>query len=70
MPRFDGLKVLAAMKSDDRMMHLPVAMLSSFSDSDLRRAAASLGAIDWLVKGNVSPAQLSVLVEGWTGAGL
>lgn len=50
MPRLDGFGLMAAMRGDPRLAELPVVVLSSRTDEEARRRAASLGARCYLVK--------------------
>lgn len=54
LPKFNGFEVLAAIKANPLFQHVPVVVLSNLGqDEDIQRAA-SLGAIDYLVKSSMS----------------
>jgi CheY-like chemotaxis protein len=60
LPRMDGIEVLRRMRSDERGRQVPVLILSNALGLQGReREARSLGIIDWVVKANTTPAQLS-----------
>ena len=50
MPRLDGYRLLAKVKADARLRHLPVMMLTSRSGEKHRKLAMSLGAIAYFTK--------------------
>jgi phosphoserine phosphatase RsbU/P len=50
MPEMDGYRVLAAMKSDDALLHIPVIMISALDDLDTLARCIEAGAEDYLAK--------------------
>lgn len=68
-PRVDGVTTLALLRSDSSTRGLPVAMLTNSEDEALRRRATSLGIVDWLVKSQTTPTELSGRISAWTHAG-
>ena len=50
MPRVSGLQILAIMKEDPVLRHIPVIVLTSSSDADIKLKALGLGAMDFLSK--------------------
>jgi phosphoserine phosphatase RsbU/P len=50
MPEMDGYRVLAAMKSDDALRHIPVIMISALDDFDVLARCIEAGAEDYLSK--------------------
>jgi DNA-binding response OmpR family regulator len=58
LPKLSGLEVLGAMARDPRLAGVPVLVLSNYSDSAMIREAKSLGARDYLVKAQTTPAEL------------
>jgi class 3 adenylate cyclase/CheY-like chemotaxis protein len=48
MPEMNGLEVLARMKGDDKLRHLPVIMISALSDIDNVAHCLQVGADDYL----------------------
>ncbi len=50
MPEMDGFDLLRRLKSDPRTQSVPVVMLSSLTDSEMRDKGIALGAIQFLTK--------------------
>ncbi len=50
MPRMDGLELLANLKKDQKLSRIPVAMLTSFSEEQHQKRAATLGASGYFTK--------------------
>ena len=50
MPDVSGLEILAALRSDERMKHLPIVILTGTESSELRKRALTIGATDFLTK--------------------
>jgi len=50
MPEMDGFEVLKRLKSDDRLEHIPVIMISAMSEIDSAVRCIELGAEDYLPK--------------------
>jgi phosphoserine phosphatase RsbU/P len=50
MPEMDGYRVLAAMKSDDALRHIPVIMISALDDLEVLARCIEAGAEDYLSK--------------------
>jgi DNA-binding response OmpR family regulator len=67
LPKLDGFDVLAALRAGDRTRHLPVVILSNFSEKDLVDRGLSLGALEYLIKSQTTPAQLAEGVPSWLG---
>jgi CheY-like chemotaxis protein len=71
MPKVQGFEVLRRLKEDPETCNIPVVVLSNLGqDSDLQRATAA-GAVGYLVKSNLSLANLltrvtSILSEAGT----
>jgi putative two-component system response regulator len=57
MPKFNGLDLLAAIRSDSRRAHIPVLMLTALEDRETKVKALELGATDFLSK-PVDPSEL------------
>jgi len=66
LPQLDGLTALAFLRSSEPTHDLPVAMLTNSGDETQRRRARSLGILDWLVKSEVTPAELAKRASAWT----
>ena len=50
MRRVNGLEILASLGCDPRFDHVPVLLLASLNDAEIKRAALELGATDFLTK--------------------
>lgn len=57
MPVFSGLDLLAAIRADAELMHIPVVMLTALEDRETKLTALDLGATDFLSK-PVDPCEL------------
>jgi putative two-component system response regulator len=57
MPGFDGLDLLAAIRSNASLKHVPVVMLTAVEDREVKCRALELGATDFLAK-PVDPSEL------------
>jgi two-component system alkaline phosphatase synthesis response regulator PhoP len=66
LPKMDGIGLLARLRETDRTESLPVVILSNYAEDDLVRQGLRLGALEYLIKANVTPAQLSQGVEKWS----
>jgi CheY-like chemotaxis protein len=68
LPDMDGLQVLMALRADRRTSSLPVVILSNFDDPGLIQTGLELGAIDYLIKSQVTPAAVSGGIARWMAA--
>jgi CheY-like chemotaxis protein len=67
LPGLDGFEVLERLRSDPTTRHIPVIILSNYGEPELRERGLKLGALEFLVKADTTPAQLSTRVERSTG---
>ena len=65
LPKLDGLAVLEALRADERTKHIPVVILSNYSERELVERGLKLGALEYLIKSQTTPATLSGGVESW-----
>ena len=63
-PRCDGFKVLAALRGEARLSHVPVAIVTSSASPADRRRAAEYGATEYIQK----PIELNAFIEEVGGA--
>ena len=59
LPRLDGVQVLERLRASPEACEIPVIVLSSYGEPEIRSRCLGLGAIDYLVKGDVIPSVLS-----------
>ncbi len=65
LPKIDGLEVLESLRSDERTAGLPVVILSNFSEEQLIERGLRLGALDYLIKSQTTPAHVADGVPAW-----
>jgi len=65
LPKMDGLGVLEALREDARKQNLPVVILSNYSETELVDRGLRLGALDYLIKSQTTPARVSDGVVEW-----
>jgi DNA-binding response OmpR family regulator len=63
LPRMDGSAVLRALRADERTRGQAVVVMSAFDEPRLVAEGRGLGALDWLVKTHVTPAELTAVVR-------
>lgn len=63
LPDQDGFELLTKLKQEEHLKHIPVIILSNLGQPEHIERGLKLGAIDYLVKANQSPAEIAVLVE-------
>lgn len=57
IPKIEGLEVLKKLKGDQSTKHIPVVILSNLAGEEVKRGL-QLGAKDYLVKSEFTPAQV------------
>jgi CheY-like chemotaxis protein len=65
LPKMDGLGVLEALRNDERTREVPVVILSNYSERELVDRGLKLGALDYLIKSQTTPAKIAGGVAGW-----
>jgi CheY-like chemotaxis protein len=60
--------VLEALRNDNRTRQLPVVILSNYSERELIDRGLKLGALEYLIKSQTTPAKVAGGVEGWLKA--
>jgi DNA-binding response OmpR family regulator len=66
MPGLDGFEVLEQLRANTATANIPVIILSNYGDPALSERGLKLGALEFLVKANTTPSQLSDTVERTT----
>jgi DNA-binding response OmpR family regulator len=62
LPGLDGFEVLERLRGAPATTHIPVIILSNYGEPELRERGLKLGALEFLVKADTTPAQLSTKV--------
>jgi two-component system, OmpR family, phosphate regulon response regulator PhoB len=65
LPKMDGFTVLERLRSAERTREIPVIILSNYGERELVDRGLKLGALEYLIKSQTTPANLSRGVEGW-----
>jgi CheY-like chemotaxis protein len=65
LPKMDGFAVLERLRSAERTRDIPVIILSNYGERELVDRGLKLGALEYLIKSQTTPANLSRGVEGW-----
>jgi DNA-binding response OmpR family regulator len=63
LPGLDGFEVLERLRGAPATRQIPVIILSNYGEPELRERGLKLGALEFLVKADTTPAQLSTKVE-------
>ncbi len=66
LPRMDGLTFLERLRDDERTRNVPVVIVSNYSEEELVSRGLRLGALEYLVKSQTTPGQLSHGVPDWS----
>lgn len=65
LPKLDGLALFKKMRSQPNTFRTPVILLTNFGQEDAVFECFKLGAVDYLVKADVTPQQVVQKVEGF-----
>lgn len=63
MPEMNGIEVLSALKADESLKHIPVVMLTNLSGTQDAQTAKEKGAVDYLVKSEFKPFEVSEKIK-------
>ncbi len=63
MPKMDGFSVLAAMKENPELKDIPVLLLTNLGQDEDIEKGKNMGAVGYLVKANVTPADVVARVK-------
>jgi len=66
LPRMDGLSFLETLRRQKETRNIPVVIVSNYSEEELIARGLQLGALEYLVKSQTSPGQLSQRVPEWS----
>lgn len=65
LPKLDGLSVLESLRQDEGTRGVPVIILSNFNERELVERGLRLGALEYLIKSQTTPAKLAGGLESW-----
>jgi CheY-like chemotaxis protein len=65
LPKMDGFAVLENLRQDAVTKNIPVIILSNYGEKELVDRGLKLGALDYLIKSETTPASLSRGVQDW-----
>jgi len=63
LPQIDGFTVLEELKKDAATKDIPVIMLTNLGTDEDKQKGDKLGAVDYLVKANLTPAQVEEKIK-------
>jgi CheY-like chemotaxis protein len=66
LPRMDGLAFLEQLRRSRRTRDIPVVIVSNYSEEELVSRGLQLGALEYLIKSQTTPGQLSQGIRDWT----
>jgi DNA-binding response OmpR family regulator len=66
LPKMDGLAFLERLRGSSRTKNLPVVIVSNYSEDELKARGMELGALEYLIKSQTTPGQLSQGVPDWS----
>jgi DNA-binding response OmpR family regulator len=66
LPKMDGLVFLEQLRAVERTRNIPVVIVSNYSEQELVSRGLQLGALEYLVKSQTTPGQLSEGVPEWS----
>jgi CheY-like chemotaxis protein len=65
LPRMDGLAFLERLRRAQRTQNIPVVIVSNYSEEELVARGLQLGALEYLIKSQTTPGQLSQGISEW-----
>ena len=68
LPGLDGFEVLERLRAQPGTTHIPVIILTNYGEPELRERGLKLGALEFLVKAETTPAELSNRVDQSRGS--
>ncbi|MFA4941508.1 MAG: response regulator [Patescibacteria group bacterium] len=63
LPQLDGFSILKEIKSDSKTKGTPVIMLTNLGTEEDKAKGQKMGAIDYLVKASLTPAEISKKIK-------
>jgi CheY-like chemotaxis protein len=68
LPAMDGFEVLKRLRATPSTAETPVIILSNYGRPELVERGLKLGALEFLIKADTTPARLAETAERWTQA--
>jgi DNA-binding response OmpR family regulator len=65
LPHMDGFQVLEELRTEERTRFVPVVVLSNYGEDELVERGFRLGALEYLIKSQTTPATVSGGVPAW-----
>ena len=65
LPKLDGFAVLERLRTDPATRDIPVVILSNYSEREMVERGNSLGALEYVIKSEATPAKISGKVPAW-----
>jgi CheY-like chemotaxis protein len=65
LPHMDGFQVLEELRAEERTRFVPVVVLSNYGEDELVERGFRLGALEYLIKSQTTPATVSGGVPTW-----
>ena len=65
LPQLDGFSILKEIKNDAKTKNIPVIMLTNLSTDEDKKKGEELGAVDYLVKASLTPAEISKKIKDY-----
>lgn len=65
MPGMDGFEVLKHLRTDPTTKNTPIVILSNFDEQEMIEKGLTLGANEYLIKSQYTPADLSAKAKTW-----
>ena len=63
LPKMDGFEVLERLRAEIATASIPVVIVTNYGEPELQQRGLSLGALEFLVKADTTPARLSETFE-------
>lgn len=63
LPQLDGFSILEDLKAKPETAKMPIVMLTNLGTDEDRTKGERLGAVDYLVKANLTPEQLVIAIK-------
>ena len=62
LPKIDGFHAIEEIKKEDPLKNVPVILLTNLGQDEDVKKGREFGAVDYLVKANITPAQIAAKV--------